>query len=32
MAAQFGGTRNEATHTPRRELSIDTLRRYGFVR
>ena len=32
MAAQFGSTRNEATHTPRREISIDTLRRYGFVR
>jgi riboflavin synthase len=32
MAAQFGGTRADAGHTPRRELSIDTLRRYGFVR
>jgi riboflavin synthase len=32
MAAQFGGTRADAGHTPRREISIDTLRRYGFVR
>ena len=32
MAAQFGGTRSDTSHTPRRELSIDTLRRYGFVR
>jgi hypothetical protein len=32
MAAQFGATRADASHTPRRELSIDTLRRYGFVR
>jgi riboflavin synthase len=32
MAAQFGSTRNDAGHTPRREISIDTLRRYGFVR
>jgi riboflavin synthase len=32
MGAQFGGTRADAAHTPRRELSIDTLRRYGFVR
>jgi riboflavin synthase len=31
MAAQFGGDRS-ASHTPRREISIDTLRRYGFVR
>jgi riboflavin synthase len=32
MTAQFGSTRTDASHTPRRELSIDTLRRYGFVR
>jgi riboflavin synthase len=32
MGAQFGSTREAGTHTPRRELSIDTLRRYGFVR
>jgi riboflavin synthase len=32
MAAQFGSTRTDASHTPRREISIDTLRRYGFVR
>ena len=32
MADQFGSTRNDAGHTPRREISIDTLRRYGFVR
>jgi riboflavin synthase len=32
MAAQFGGDRSSASHTPRREISIDTLRRYGFVR
>jgi len=33
MAAQFGGTRGEGgSPTPRRALSIDTLRRYGFVR
>jgi riboflavin synthase len=32
MAAQFGSTRDDTTHTPRREISIDTLRRYGFVR
>jgi hypothetical protein len=32
MAAQFGGDRTSASHTPRREISIDTLRRYGFVR
>jgi riboflavin synthase len=32
MAAQFGGTRDAGGHTPRREISIDTLRRYGFVR
>ena len=30
--AQLGGERAAASHTPRRELSIDTLRRYGFVR
>ena len=32
VAAQLGGERAAASHTPRRELSIDTLRRYGFVR
>jgi len=32
MAAQFGSTRADTGHTPRREISIDTLRRYGFVR
>jgi riboflavin synthase len=32
MAAQLGGDRGGAGHTPRREISIDTLRRYGFVR
>jgi riboflavin synthase len=32
MSAQFGGDRSSASHTPRREISIDTLRRYGFVR
>jgi hypothetical protein len=34
MAAQFGGGggRDAGGHTPRREISIDTLRRYGFVR
>jgi len=32
MAAQFGSTRADTSHTPRREISIDTLRRYGFVR
>ena len=32
MGAQFGGDRSSGGHTPRREISIDTLRRYGFVR
>jgi riboflavin synthase len=32
LSAQFGGERGAASHTPRREISIDTLRRYGFVR
>jgi len=35
VAAQLGGTvgdRAGGGHTPRREISIDTLRRYGFVR
>jgi riboflavin synthase len=32
VAAQLGGERGNASHTPRREISIDTLRRYGFVR
>jgi len=33
VAAQLGGgDRVSAGHTPRREISIDTLRRYGFVR
>jgi riboflavin synthase len=33
MAAQFGSSRSDAgSHTPRREISIETLRRYGFVR
>jgi riboflavin synthase len=32
MAAQFGGDRDGAGHTPRREISIDALRRYGLVR
>jgi riboflavin synthase len=34
VAAQLGGgsARSDAGHTPRREISIDTLRRYGFVR
>ena len=32
VAAQLGGERAASSHTPRRELSIDTLRRYGFVR
>jgi riboflavin synthase len=34
VAAQLGGgDRGSAGgHTPRREISIDTLRRYGFVR
>ena len=32
IAAQFGSTRSDDTHTPRREISIDTLRRYGLVR
>lgn len=34
VAAQLGGAAElaPAGHTPRREISIDTLRRYGFVR
>src|SRR5262245_37659235 len=32
MGAQFGGDRAGAGHTPRREISIEALRRYGFVR
>jgi riboflavin synthase len=32
VAAQLGGSRAPRGHTPRREISIDTLRRYGFVR
>jgi riboflavin synthase len=33
VAAQLGGgERTSAGHTPRREISIETLRRYGFVR
>jgi riboflavin synthase len=33
VAVQLGGgDRVSAGHTPRREISIDTLRRYGFVR
>jgi riboflavin synthase len=34
VAAQLGGGADRAGggHTPRREISIDTLRRYGFVR
>jgi len=33
MAAQFGSSRSgEGSPTPRRELSIETLRKYGFVR
>ena len=33
VAAQLGGAGAHAVgHTPRREISIDTLRRYGFVR
>jgi riboflavin synthase len=32
VTAQLGGERAAASHTPRREISIDTLRRYGFVR
>jgi riboflavin synthase len=32
VATQLGGERSGASHTPRREISIDTLRRYGFVR
>ena len=33
VATQLGGDRaGSAGHTPRREISIDTLRRYGFVR
>jgi riboflavin synthase len=33
MAAQFGSSRSdEGSPTPRRAISIDTLRRYGFVR
>jgi riboflavin synthase len=32
MATQFGSDRVGAGHTPRREISIEALRRYGFVR
>ena len=32
VAAQLGSGGDRAGHTPRREISIDTLRRYGFVR
>ena len=34
VAAQLGGGERDSAggHTPRREISIDTLRRYGFVR
>ena len=33
VATQLGGAAaDKAGHTPRREISIDTLRRYGFVR
>ncbi len=33
MAAQFGSSRSDAgSQTPRRPISIETLRRYGFVR
>jgi riboflavin synthase len=32
VTAQLGGERAAASNTPRREISIDTLRRYGFVR
>jgi riboflavin synthase len=32
VAAQLGGERAAGGHTPRREISIDSLRRYGFVR
>ena len=32
VTAQLGGERAAASHTPRREISIETLRRYGFVR
>jgi len=33
VAMRLGGDGNDAAgHTPRREMSIDTLRRYGFVR
>jgi riboflavin synthase len=32
VTAQLGGDRAAASHTPRREISIETLRRYGFVR
>jgi riboflavin synthase len=32
VATQLGGDHAGAGHTPRREISIDTLRRYGFVR
>jgi len=32
VGIQLGGDRSSGGHTPRREISIDTLRRYGFVR
>ena len=32
MAPSSAATRTIRGHTPRREISIDTLRRYGFVR
>ena len=32
VGLQLGGDRSAGGHTPRREISIDTLRRYGFVR
>ena len=32
VGLQLGGDRGSGGHTPRREISIDTIRRYGFVR
>ena len=32
VGIQLGGDRGSGGHTPRREISIDTLRRYGVVR
>jgi len=29
---ELGGDRDDGSHTPRREMSVETLRRFGFVR